>query len=468
MDFKKFYKSIVRIESHDVGFDWFMPFQRKASRSSFGSGFFISHSGYILTCAHVVDNAERVTVEIPSEGDHRYETDVCGVCPFFDLAVLKIKDYTPKEICQLDLKNKIVVEVGMETYALGYPLGLPHLKVSKGIVSGQQYNFIQTDSAINPGNSGGPLVYQGKVIGVNAAGISAAVADGIGYAVPIRRFQMMKQLLFQSKRNLVHHPAYFGFEDFQSTSPDFQRYLNNGCKSGGVYVKRVLSKSPVSSTKLKAGDVLCKLNGISIDFYGKLSKRWMNENMTIENMLGETRVGDSVRMEYWNGGKMCAEKFELTDFVPRIRKMYPAYEKVDYVLYGGIIIMDLSQNLLPMLGRFELLEYAKPKNLMEKRIVVSNILDGGYVSRIGILERGDLLTRINDHRVCDLTSCRKALNKPLQVTRKKKSEPFLKIETEGGKLMVFPVNILRAEEVEMAERYQFSNSHLLSKKIESS
>ena len=257
-DFTRFYKSIVRIVAHDVGFDWLMPFQKMAPRESSGSGFFIDREGHILTCAHVVDNASHLFVEIPSEGDRKYEADILGLCPFFDLAVIKIKGYKNKSYCKLD-SGKRTIEPGMETYALGYPLGMPHLKVSKGIISGQQYNFYQTDTAINPGNSGGPLLYKGRVIGVNAAGMPAWEADGIGYAVPIQRYYNIEKLLYDTKKpcKMISYPQYFGFEDYQPTSADFQKYIGNKCEQGGVYIKKVLPKSPVSTTGLRKGNILC-------------------------------------------------------------------------------------------------------------------------------------------------------------------------------------------------------------------
>jgi len=456
-DFTRFYKNIVRIVAHDVGFDWLMPFQKMAPRESSGSGFFVDKQGHILTCAHVVENASHLFVEIPSEGDRKYEADILGVCPFFDLAVIKIKGYKNKSFCKLD-SGKTVIEPGMETYALGYPLGMPHLKVSKGIISGQQYNFYQTDTAINPGNSGGPLLYKGRVIGVNAAGMPAWEADGIGYAVPIQRYYSIEKLLYDTTKTckMISYPQYFGLEDYQPTSVDFQKYIGNQCEHGGVYIKKVLPKSPVSTTALKKGDIVCKINDIDIDYYGGLNKRWMNENMSIENMLVEIGLYNKVSLTYWNGKSVKREVFELAPYNPHVRLMYPAFEKIDSETVAGMIVMNLSVNLIMILGGSELHQYMKPKNVMQRRLVISNVLVGSYLSKLNILSKGDLLVKVNDHKVSTVSEFRKAFVKPIK-------GQYIKLETESNKLVILPLDIILKEEKTLCKEYIYKESSLIRK-----
>jgi len=452
MNFAEYYRSIVRIEVNNMGFDWSMPFQRMQTKPASGSGFFIDKKGYVLTCAHVVEDAEYVRVEIPSEGDRKYDAEVMGVCPFFDLALIWVKDYKPKTVCKLDAGSTKVTP-GMETYALGYPLGMPHLKVSKGIISGQQYNFYQTDTAINPGNSGGPLLYQGRVIGVNAAGIAAWAADGIGYAVPITRYHSIKTFLRKS-RHLIAYPQFFGFEDFQPTSSDFQKFMKNRCKHGGVYIKSVLPKSPVSTTGLRKGHILCAIDGVNIDYYGGLKKRWMNETMSIENALAEVGLNRPVKITYWDGKTLRNDHFELGIYTPNVRLMYPAFERIPYETCGGIIVMDLCVNLIMILGDVELAEYLKPKNIMEKRLVVSNVLVGSYASTLNIVKKGDLIVRVNDKPVSTVAQYRRALAKPVG------DKSFVKIETENNKLMLLPVKQLAEDDKELSKRYMYPPSKI--------
>ena len=194
---KNLYKSVVRINAYNQDFDFITPMNKgKPSRSS-GSGFFIDKDGCILTCAHVVEDAIKVTCNIPSEGQTEFPLEILGICPYFDIAMLRIKNYKVKHVLKLASDKVISTRVlpGNETYAIGFPLGTETLKISKGILSGVQENFYQTDTPINPGNSGGPLMIGEYVVGINAAGV--LLADNIGYAVPIYRVELIKKELQQ-------------------------------------------------------------------------------------------------------------------------------------------------------------------------------------------------------------------------------------------------------------------------------
>ena len=96
------YTSVVRIIAYNIGFDWSMPFQKDQSTESVGTGFFFDKEGHILTCSHCVEDATEVFVEIPTEGNKQYSVVVKGICPFFDIAVLKIEGYKNKTYCRLD------------------------------------------------------------------------------------------------------------------------------------------------------------------------------------------------------------------------------------------------------------------------------------------------------------------------------------------------------------------------------
>ena len=91
----------------------------------------------------VVQDASHVYIEIPNEGKKQYKAQVLGICPFFDIAIIRILDYQNTHCCTLDegighSDSDAAVKSGDETYALGFPLGQDNLKVTKGIVSGQQ------------------------------------------------------------------------------------------------------------------------------------------------------------------------------------------------------------------------------------------------------------------------------------------------------------------------------------------
>ena len=143
-----------------------------------GSGFVVDDDGTIVTNAHVVDGAEKVTVSFEEDGES-IDAEVKGVDPDTDLAVVKIDPGDVEDLTVLPLGDSSELEVGDPVVAIGNPFGLQRT-VTTGIVSALQRqidapsgfsisNVIQTDASINPGNSGGPLLdSQGRVIGINS------------------------------------------------------------------------------------------------------------------------------------------------------------------------------------------------------------------------------------------------------------------------------------------------------------
>lgn len=169
-----------------------------------GSGFIFRRDGLILTNAHVVDGADRVTVTL--KDGRRYPGRVLGEDRRMDVAVVEIQ---ASNLPTVNMGNSDRLKPGEWAIAIGNPLGLDNT-VTVGIISGtgrssrdigargRNVNFIQTDAAINPGNSGGPLLNQrGQVIGINTAIIQGA--QGLGFAIPINQAQQIaNQLISQA------------------------------------------------------------------------------------------------------------------------------------------------------------------------------------------------------------------------------------------------------------------------------
>src|SRR3954468_13781383 len=186
-------RGVVFIQSEGVsgGSDLFGQEQQGTAT---GSGFVVDKNGTIVTNAHVVDGASKVTVSL-SEGGDAIDAKVEGIDNDSDVAVLKI-DPSGKDLTVLPLGDSSKAQVGDPVVAIGNPFGLQRT-VTTGIVSGLQRqvdapsgfpitDVIQTDAAINPGNSGGPLINaRGQVIGINSqiqtGGGNGSV--GIGFAV---------------------------------------------------------------------------------------------------------------------------------------------------------------------------------------------------------------------------------------------------------------------------------------------
>ncbi|MCG9891694.1 MAG: trypsin-like peptidase domain-containing protein [Thermosynechococcaceae cyanobacterium MS004] len=255
--------------------DSYMPAPREDRMRGQGSGFIIDSSGIVLTNAHVVNDADTVTVTL--KDGRIFEGTVQGVDDVSDLAVVKLKGVQGK-LPVIPLGNSTDVQVGDWAIAVGNPVGLDNT-VTLGIVStlhrssaevgipNKRLDFIQTDAAINPGNSGGPLLNeQGEVIGINTA--IRADAMGIGFAIPIDKAKMLKDRLVRGESIL--HP-YVGIQ-MTTLTPKMAQENNKDPNSpvtlpeiNGVLVIKVLPNTPAANAGIKWGDVVTAVDGQTVE-----------------------------------------------------------------------------------------------------------------------------------------------------------------------------------------------------------
>ncbi|KKD36868.1 MAG: HhoA/HhoB/HtrA family serine endopeptidase [Limnoraphis robusta] len=246
-----------------------------------GSGFIVDSNGIILTNAHVVKGADKVTV-ILRDG-REFQGEVRGVDEPSDLAVVKING---NNLPVAPLGNSAEVQVGDWAIAVGNPLGLDNT-VTLGIVStlnrpssqvgipDKRLDFIQTDAAINPGNSGGPLLNgQGEVIGINTA--IRADGQGIGFAIPIDKAKSIQDKLARGEE--ISHP-YIGVR-MVTLTPDIAKEFNRDPNSPllipeikGVLVVQVIPDSPAASSGLRRGDVITQIDGETITTADQLQSK---------------------------------------------------------------------------------------------------------------------------------------------------------------------------------------------------
>ena len=240
-----------------------------------GSGFITDKSGIVLTNAHVVSNADRVTSTL--KDGREFEGKVVGTDKVTDLAVVKINSMGA-DLPVAPLGNSSEVEVGDWAIAVGNPVGLNNT-VTLGIIStlarssaqvgipDKRVDFLQTDAAINPGNSGGPLLNEnGEVIGINTA--IRADAMGIGFAIPIDKVKTIKDTLAAGKQ--VPHP-YVGVQMITLT-PEMAERNNNDPNSTflipevkGVLVMRVMENTPAAIAGIRRGDVIVAVDNREIE-----------------------------------------------------------------------------------------------------------------------------------------------------------------------------------------------------------
>ena len=239
-----------------------------------GSGFITQKSGVILTNAHVVSGADRVTVTL--KDGREFAGIVKGSDEVTDLAVVKINP-SGVDLPVAQLGGSDNVQVGDWAIAVGNPVGLNNT-VTLGIIStltrssaqvgipDKKIDFLQTDAAINPGNSGGPLLNErGEVIGINTA--IRPDANGIGFAIPIDQAKSITDTLAAGRQ--VPHP-YIGVQ-MRTLTPELAQRNNQNPNSPfnipeieGVLVVRVLPGTPAEKAGLRLGDVIVAIDSQQI------------------------------------------------------------------------------------------------------------------------------------------------------------------------------------------------------------
>lgn len=272
-----------------------------------GSGFVIDSAGLILTNAHVVDEADTVTVSF--QDGRILEGQVLGKDPVTDVAVIHVE---AEGLPTVTIGNSDAVRQGQWAIAIGNPIGLQET-VTVGVISGierssaaigipdKRVGFIQTDAAINPGNSGGPLLNAaGDVIGINTAIVRGA--QGLGFAIPINTAQQIAQQLIATGH--VEHP-YIGVQ-MVALTPQVKQFINTSPNSGmqveeeqGILVVQVQRDSPAVKAGVRVGDVIAAIDNQPVTKANK-----------VQQLIEKAGVGGELPVELRRNGRTVALTIE--------------------------------------------------------------------------------------------------------------------------------------------------------------
>ncbi|MFA6902880.1 MAG: DegQ family serine endoprotease [Gallionellaceae bacterium] len=266
------------------------PMPREQETHSLGSGFLISADGYILTNAHVVDAADKITVRLTDQRE--FKAKVIGADRRTDVALIKIEATGLPKVVQGDPAQ---LRVGEWVLAIGSPFGFDS-SVTAGIVSGkgrslQQENFvpfIQTDVAINPGNSGGPLFnMKGEVVGINSQIYSRSGGYmGLSFAIPIDVAMEVANQLRASGKVTRGRIGVVIQEVTRELADSFG--LN---KASGALISAVEKGGPADKAGIQASDVILKFDGKVV----AMSK-------DLPRIVAATQPGSKVAVQLWRKG----------------------------------------------------------------------------------------------------------------------------------------------------------------------
>lgn len=260
-----------------------------------GSGVIINaDKGYVLTNNHVVDGADKITVQL--QDGREFKGKLLGKDEQSDIALVQIEK--PSNLTAIKFADSDKLRVGDFTVAIGNPFGLGQT-VTSGIVSalgrstgsgnGAYENYIQTDAAVNRGNSGGALVnLNGELIGINTAIISPSGGNaGIAFAIPSNQADNIVQQILEFghvRRGLL------GIKGGELNADLAKAFKVDAQK--GAFVSEVLPKSAAEKAGLKAGDVITAINGQKISSFAEMRAK-----------IATSGAGKAMTLTYLRDGK---------------------------------------------------------------------------------------------------------------------------------------------------------------------
>jgi serine protease Do/serine protease DegQ len=314
---------------------------RQREFQSAGSGVIVdAKNGYIITNAHVVENATDITVQLLD--NRSLKAKVVGADPGSDVAVLKVQ---AGNLIDLPIADSDRAEVGDFVVAIGNPFGLGHT-VTSGIVSAlgrsginpEGYeDFIQTDASINPGNSGGALVnLNGQLVGINSAILSRTGGNiGIGFAIPSN---MMKIVMNQLIKHGTVKRGVLGV-NIQTLAPEIAQSMGLPETTQGALVSQVVEGSAAEKAGVKAGDVVTAVNGRPVKDAGSL-----------RNAIGLLAIGEKVDLSLIRDGKprrvtaLVSERDSAAEAKAAGAGAHPGLEGADIVdSQNGVLIRNVAE-----------------------------------------------------------------------------------------------------------------------------
>ncbi|MDT8997778.1 Do family serine endopeptidase [Paucibacter sp. APW11] len=343
-----------------------------------GSGFIVSEDGVILTNAHVVHEAQEVTVKLNDRRE--FKAKVLGSDPKTDVAVLKIE---AKGLPTVALGNTRDLRVGEWVLAIGSPFGFEN-SVSAGVVSakgrslGQEtfVPFLQTDVAINPGNSGGPLFNaRGEVVGINSQIYSQSGGyQGLSFAIPIEVANRVRQQIEKGGK-AQHARLGIVIQDVDQAMADSFKLD----RPAGALVASIEDGSPGAKAGLRSGDVILKFRDQPI-----VASR------DLPALLGQSVPGESARLEVWRNGKLEVLNAKLGDASEKAAQVASSDEAAAPQGKLGLALRPLQQDERREAG-------------VREGLIVEEA--GGAAAKAGV-RPGDVLLAINGTPVSSVEQVR--------------------------------------------------------------
>ena len=450
-------RSVVKVITTSDAPDYDQPWQTEGPDGAVGSGAIVmtSRGPRVLTNAHVVQN--QVFIEVRRYGKSRkFEASVEGVGHVCDLALLKVDDPSfaagapPFPIGELPV-------LGDRVAALGFPIGGDRLSITEGIVSRiEMYPYahsqrnllaVQIDAAINSGNSGGPVVKDGELVGIAFEAMDDA--ENVGYMIGAPVVQHFLRDIEEGTQD--------GFPDLGIVTQELEskahrRSLGLGPNShGGVLITGVAHGSSAWGI-LEKGDVLLMLDGKNVAADGSIRFR-KGERIDLSYQVARRHVGESMPVKVYRDGDVMSLDLSLKP--PNYLVAEDSYDvKPTYYLYGGLLFVPLSRDLLLTWGsewwyeapseivsiyENEICSPARSEVVLLQKVLADRINQGYHDIETLIIDR------VQGHRIRDL-------NELIHIVESETSE-FIRFESHDGDMIVLERDGIEKRNRNILRRY---------------
>ena len=313
------------------------PRPRDFEQQSTGSGFILSADGYVLTNAHVVDDASEVSVKLTDKRE--FKAKVIGTDKRTDVALLKIE---ATGLPKVTIGDPEKLKVGEWVAAIGKPFGLENT-ITAGIVSAKGrelpnenlVSYIQTDVPINPGNSGGPLFnLKGEVVGVNSMIYSRTGGSmGLAFAIPIDvAINVTKQI--QEKGRVTRSRIGVQIQEVSRETAD----AFGLAKASGALVNSVEKGGPADKAGIEQGDIIVKADGRNVSSSAELPR-----------IITAVKPGSRIVLQVWHKGaikdvNVTVAELKEDEGARPVRRPPPGKDKEKAKPNRmGLVLSDLSE-----------------------------------------------------------------------------------------------------------------------------
>lgn len=401
--------AVVQVFAQVAKFDWIEPYRLANQFENCGSGFLIDNQGHIITNAHVIDEAAHLWVYMPALGRQALHAKVISICPERDIALIRLDEAacelirkTLADIPFLVFGNSDAVGRTDSVMSMGYPLGQYRIKSTLGIVSGREliYNrsLLQITAPINHGNSGGPVFdIKGQVIGIAIATVSDA--NNISYALLSNEILLILDDLFAGNK-LLRTPML----GTQLITGNDEKSALFGNPDKGLYVSKVFPGGLFDKAGVHVNDMLYEFGSIRIDEYGDASVEWTQDRISLYDLITRMKAGGTLALTVYRSGKKIDLQVPITSTeIFAIKRRYPPYETIEYQTLGGMVIMELTENHLPLFKDAPYLaQFWQPEKRLQSVLLLTYVVPGSYTHQLRLLSGGSIINQVYGEPVCSL------------------------------------------------------------------